>query len=269
MQQIISYLLKKKDLLLFLLFLGISLILTIQSHSYHKSKFINAANDVTGGVYEYSNHVNEFIHLDEYNERLLKENAKLRKQLSNVAFHQAVAFPEDTPYDLIPAKLIQNSFDKKENILVINRGTKHGVKPDMGVITTNGIIGVVESVGRNYATVVSILHTQSRINAQLKKTNHIGSLVWNGASMFKVQLEDITKVAPIQVNDTIVTGNYSIFPQGINIGLVIKANLDESENFYNVDIATFNDMSNIGYVYVVKNKAKEEVTNLLNTTVNE
>lgn len=269
MQQIISYLLKKKDLLLFLLFLGISLILTIQSHSYHKSKFINSANNITGGVYEYVNHINEFIHLDEYNERLLKENARLRKQLSNDYFHSSVSFPNDVPYDLIPAKLIHNSFDKKENILVINKGSKHGIMPDMGVITTNGIIGVVESVGENYATVLSILHTESRINAQLKKTNHIGSLVWNGESMFKIQLEDITKVAPIQVNDTIVTGNYSIFPQGVDIGLVIKANLDQSENFYDVDIAPFNDMSNIGYVYVVKNKARTEVEQLLNKVEDE
>ncbi|MGB0897124.1 MAG: rod shape-determining protein MreC [Flavobacteriaceae bacterium] len=269
MQQIISYLLKKKELLLFLLLLSISLILTIQSHSYHRSKFINSANNVTGGVYEYINHVNEFIHLDEYNERLLKENARLRKQLSNGSFHSATEFPNDVPYELIPAKLIQNSFDKKENILVINRGKKHGIAPDMGVMTTNGIIGVVESVGENYATVLSILHTESRVNAQLKKTNHIGSLVWNGESMFKIQLEDITKIAPIQVNDTIVTGNYSLFPQGVDIGLVIKAELDQSENFYEVDIAPFNDMSNIGYVYVVKNKAKKEVEELLNTTVNE
>jgi rod shape-determining protein MreC len=269
MQQIISYLLKKKNLLLFLLFLSISLILTIQSHSYHRSKFINATNNVTGGVYEYTNHINEFIHLEDYNKRLLKENAKLRKQLTNIEFQTVVNFPTNTPYDLIPAKLIQNSFDKKENVLVINRGTKNGIAPDMGVITTDGIIGVIESVGENYATVLSILHTESRINAQLKKSNHIGSLVWNGKSMFKVQLEDITKVAPIQVNDTIVTGNYSIFPQGIDIGLVIKADLDVSDNFYNVDIATFNDMSNIGYVYVIKNKAKAEVDKLLNESENE
>lgn len=269
MQQIISYLLKKKNLLLFLLFLGISLILTIQSHSYHRSKFINAANNLSGGVYEYTNHINEFVNLDDYNQRLLKENAKLRQQLSNIKLQSTVDFPVETPYSLIPAKLIHNSFDKKENILLINRGRKHGVKPDMGVITTNGIIGIIESVGENYATVLSILHTQSKINAQLKKSNHIGSLVWNGKSMFKIQLEDITKVAPIQVNDTIVTGNYSIFPQGINIGLVIKADLDQSQNFYNVDIATFNDMSNIGYVYVIKDKAKSEKNNLLNSSANE
>jgi len=269
MQQVISYLLKKKNFLFFILLLGISLVLTIQSHRYHKSKFISAANDVTGGLYESVNHVNEFINLDTYNERLLKENARLRKELSNYSFHSVSNELKDVPYEFIPAKLIQNSFRKKNNILVINKGTKQGVTTDMGVITTNGIVGVIETVGENFSTVLSVLHVQSQINAQLKKTDHIGSLIWDGESPFKVQLEDITKVAPIQVNDTIVTGNYSIFPQGINIGRVIEAELDQTQNYFNVDVVLFNDMSNIGYVYVVKNKALNEVNQILNPGKNE
>jgi len=116
---------------------------------------------------------------------------------------------------------------------------------------------------------LSVLHIQSQINVQLKKTNHIGSLIWDGESPFKVQLEDITKVAPIKVNDTIVTGNYSIFPQGINVGKVIKAELNQTQNYFDVDIELFNDVSNIGYVYVVKNKALKEVDQLLNKDENE
>jgi len=269
MQQVISYLLKKKNFLFFILLLVVSLALTIQSHRYHKSKFINAANDVTGGLYESVNHINEFINLDIYNARLLKENARLRKEISNYSFHSALAIPKDTPYEFIPAKLIKNSFHKKNNILVINRGAKHGVTVDMGVITTDGIVGIIENVGENFSTVLSVLHVQSQINVQLKKTNHIGSLVWNGKSPFKVQLEDITKVASIAINDTIVTGNYSIFPQGINVGKVVKAALNQTQNYFDVEVKLFNDMSNIGYVYVVKNKALKEVNQLLNQDQNE
>jgi len=264
MQQVISYLLKKKNFLFFILLLVISLALTVQSHRYHKSKFINAANNITGGLYESVNHVNEFVNLDTYNERLLKENARLRKELSNYDFHSTSAIPKDMPYEFIPAKLIQNSFHKKNNILVINRGAKHGITVDMGVITTDGIVGIIENVGENFSTVLSVLHVQSKINVQLKKTNHIGSLVWDGESPFKVQLEDITKVASIVVNDTIVTGNYSIFPQGINVGKVVTSVLDHTENYFDVEVKLFNDMSNIGYVYVVKNTALKEVNQLLN-----
>jgi rod shape-determining protein MreC len=264
MQQVIFYLLKKKNFLFFILLLVVSLALTIQSHKYHKSKFINAANDITGGVYESVNHVNEFINLEAYNERLLKENARLRKEISNYSFHSTLSISKDTPYEFIPAKLIQNSVHKKNNILVINKGAIHGVASDMGVITTNGIVGIIENVGTHFSTVLSILNVQSQINVQLKKTNHIGSLVWDGVSPFKVQIEDITKVAPIKRNDTVVTGNYSIFPQGINVGKVVKAELNQTQNYFDVDISLFNDMSNIGYVYVVKNNALKEINELLN-----
>ena len=259
MQQIIAFLLKNKSFFLFLLLLSISLILTIQSHNYHRSKFIHAANNVTGGVYERANNISEYFNLKTYNERLLEENAKLRKELSNYTIKETVNFPKTTPYELIPAKIIENSFSKKKNILVINRGSKQGVTPDMGVITMNGIVGIVDQVSNNYATVISILHLDSRINAKLKATNHMGSLFWNGENTNTVQLEDISKVAGTQINDTIVTGNYSVFPEGIPIGKVNKAILNQSKNYYEIDIALFNDMSNIGYVYVVKNNAIKEL----------
>jgi len=269
MQQLISFLLRHKGFLLFLGLLSISLALTIQSHSYHKSKFINATNTITGGIYNSSNNITEFFNLKDYNHQLLQENARLRSKLSNFSFQTTQDFSEETPYELIPAKLIQNSFRKKKNTLLINKGKKDGITTDMGVITTNGIIGIIGDVGENYATVLSILRVDSKINAQLKKTNHIGTLTWDGKDITKVQLDDITKVAPILVNDTIVTGNYSIFPQGIPIGKVVKANLDASQNYFIVDINLFNDMSNIGYVYVVKNKAKTETNNLLKLNPNE
>jgi rod shape-determining protein MreC len=269
MQQIIFYLLKKKSVLFFIFLMGVSLVLTIQAHRYHKSKFISAANNVTGGLYESLNHVNEFINLDTYNDRLLKENARLRKELENANFYKTGNDLTKVPYEFVPAKLIHNSVHKKNNILVINKGANHGVSVDMGVITTNGIVGIIESVGDNFSTVLSVLHTKSLINVQLKKTNHIGSLLWNGKSPFTLQIEDITKVAPIKKNDTIVTGNYSIFPQGINVGKVKKAKLNLTQNYFDVDIELFNDMSNIGYVYVVKNNTLKEVNELLNNEPNE
>lgn len=269
MQQLISFFLRHKGFLLFLGLFCISIALTIQSHSYHKSKFINATNSVTGGIYNSTNSVSEFLNLQIYNKQLVQENARLRKKLSNYSFQTTKDFSEETPYDIIPAKLIQNNFHKKKNILVINKGNKDGVKKDMGVITSNGIVGIVESVGENYATVLSILHVQSKINAQLKKSNQIGSLTWDGESTTIVQLDDITKVAPILINDTIVTGNYSTFPQGIQIGKIVKAELDASQNYFDINIELFNDMRDIGHVYVIKNKAVKEINNLLKNSKNE
>ena len=68
--------------MLFLLLLGISLILTIKSHSYHRSEYINSANAITGGVYENINSMNEYLSLKQKNNSLAEENARLKELAS-------------------------------------------------------------------------------------------------------------------------------------------------------------------------------------------
>ena len=115
---------------------------------------------------------------------------------------------------------------------------------------------------------LSILSTKSKINAQLKSTNHIGSLEWNAKSSSEmVQLTDISKFAPVKKGDTIVTGGESsIFPQGILIGIVDSFVLDISGDTYTVDIKLFNDMTNLSHVYIIENLDAEEIKQLENPT---
>ncbi|NNF83383.1 MAG: rod shape-determining protein MreC, partial [Flavobacteriaceae bacterium] len=116
-----------------------------------------------------------------------------------------------------------------------------------------------------YARVLSILNTTSRINAQLKKSDHFGTLTWDGASPLTVQLIDIPKQAPLSAGDTIITGGRSaIFPKGIPVGTVKSFDLDETENYYTVHINLFNDMTNVGHVYVIENNDREEIEALQN-----
>ncbi len=87
-------------------------------------------------------------------------------------------------------------------------------KPDMGVINSAGIVGIVDKTSKNYATVVSILNIKSHINAKIKKSNHFGSLIWNGKNTGFVQLIDLPRLASVRKGDTIVTGGQSrIFPE--------------------------------------------------------
>src|SRR5690606_28118618 len=145
-----------------------------------------------------------------------------------------------------------------------------GLRPDMGVVTSKGIVGIVENISDNYATVISILNSNSRINAQLTKTNHFGSLVWDGKDPNIVQLIDVPGLAPIAQGDTIVTGGQSlIFPEGIPIGTIEDFSLDRSESYYNINVSLFNDMTNIGYVYIIEHTRKDEILELQETTGNE
>jgi rod shape-determining protein MreC len=138
-----------------------------------------------------------------------------------------------------------------------------GMKMDLGVITSKGIVGIIDNISPNYSRVISILNTKNRINAQLKASYHIGSLIWNTKSVEFVQLIDISKFAPIKIGDTIITGGQSsIFPQGIPIGTIDAFALDISGDTYTIDIKLFNDMTDIGHVYVITNTDSDEIKSL-------
>ena len=274
MQQIFNFILKNSNRLLFLLLLGISLSLTIQSHSYHRSKIISSANFLSGGVYEKINNISEYLDLRTQNDALAKENARLRSILFN-AKDTVTATKLDSikglhPTDIIVSKVIHNSYNSHENYLTLNSGSLQGVKSDMGVINSLGIVGIIDNTSPRYATVLSLLNIKSQINAKIKKSNHFGSLVWNGKSTGFVQLIDIPRLAAIRKGDTIVTGGQSvIFPENLNIGTVDKIYIDNQTNYYTLDIKLFNDMTNLGHVYIIKSKDREEIINLEKGEKNE
>lgn len=268
MQQIFNFLIRNKNNILFLFLLALAIFLTIQTHSFHKSKFISSANGLTGGIYSWANDFDTYMHLDEYNKRLLEENKKLRNTLTNLSDTISVKNHSDTSsfegtYYFRTARVINNNYAKPNNYLTLNQGAANGIESEFGVITSKGVIGIVDRVNNKFSRVISILNSESRINAQLNKTNHFGSLIWNGKNPNLVQLIDVPRQAPVKEGDTIVTGGRSlIFPAGIPIGSIQDFKLDQSESYYQINVKLFNDMTNIGYVYVIENQEKEEIRSL-------
>jgi len=267
MQQIFNFIFKNSHRLLFLLLLGISLILTIQSHSFHRSKVISSANFLTGGVYEQINSVSEYLRLKDQNEELAIENARLKSLLFNIKDTTSIPKIDSVrgvdKVNIIVSKVIHNSYNSQENYLTLNSGSAAGVKTDMGVVNSAGIVGIIDKTSKNYATVLSILNTKSSINAKIKKSNHFGSLKWDGKSTGFVQLIDVPRLASIRKGDTIVTGGQSvIFPENIGIGTIDKIYTQKETNYYTISIRLFNDMTNLGHVYIIKSKDREEVIQL-------
>ena len=274
MQQIFNFIYKNSNRLLFLLLLGISLALTIQTHSFHRSKIISSANFLSGGVYERINNLNEYLNLKTQNDELASENAKLRSILFNVKDTSNIAKLDSIKgvksEDVLVSKVIHNSYNVHENYLTLNSGELQGVKPDMGVINSLGIIGIIDNTSPNYSTVMSILNKKSQINAKIKKSNHFGSLVWDGKSTGFVQLIDVPRLASIKKGDTIVTGGQSvIFPENIGKSTIANIYTEKETNYYKINIKLFNDMTNLGHVYIIKSKNREELINLEKREKNE
>lgn len=270
MQQIVNFIIKYKTFLLYLLLLFISFVFTLQSHSYHQSKFLNSSSYISGKIYTISDNITSYFGLREENKKLVEENELLRKKLfNNVTFSHTGIDTTHINYEVIRGRVINNSFADQRNYITINKGEKDSIIQDMGVITDKGILGIVENTSKNFSTVQSILNEKSNINAKIKNSNHFGSLVWENTQDYNVvQLIDIPRLVPLTIGDTIVTGAMSsIFPENIPIGTIKKFDLDSSQSFYFIDVELFNDMTNIGNVYIIKNLNRQEVLQLEAETV--
>ena len=225
MQQIVNFILRNKSFLLFLLLFSFSVLFTIQNQSYHKSKFVNSANFLSGGIYNAVNSVSQYFDLKTHNQLLQEENNRLKSIVFNSVQNSDTSYTDNlsysTKYKFTPAVIIKNNYSFSNNILLINKGNRDSIQEDFGVITSKGILGIVDHTSQNYATVLSILNTKSKISAQLKKTNHFGTLNWNGNSPETVQLVDIPSKAILTQGDTIITsGRSAIFPKGVPIGTI-------------------------------------------------
>jgi len=265
MQQILFFLIRNKNFLLFAFLFFISFALTIQSHSFHKNKFIKLANFFSGSVYSIKNDITSYFNLREENNLLVEENARLRKQLgSDNILSKTKSIDSSTlhsKFNYVTAKVINNSYSKSKNILTINKGSQKDIAIDMGVISSNGLVGIIKNTSNNYATVQSILNTNSQINAKLIKSNHFGTLVWNTNNPNIVQLIDIPRLAPIAIGDTIITGGKStIFPEGILVGSINDFLLNKDDNSYTLNVKLFNDMTSLKNVYIIKNIDADEIT---------
>ncbi|MFT5760975.1 MAG: rod shape-determining protein MreC [Polaribacter sp.] len=271
MQQLFHFFRKYKYFLFFLLLGFIALFFTINNNSFHKSKFISSANELTGGFYEKTSQISNYFNLKSLNEELMLENNNLKNLVekhtskidSTVSLSVFDSVKYHQKYTYTAAKIYSNNYHNPNNFILINKGIDQGVNKEMAVVNSKGIIGITEDVSANYSRVQSILNSNSKINAKLKNSFHFGTLIWNGQDYNVVQLEDIPRQANIKVGDTIITGGKStIFPEGILIGTIQKINSQSSKN--SIDIKLFNDMSNIGHVYVVTALHKEEIRTLNN-----
>ncbi len=272
MQQIINFVIRHKNFLLYLFLMMVSLGFTVQSHSYHQSSFFNSSNWISGSIYQGFDGITSYFGLSQENQKLVDENKRLRKLLFNqeTDSKDTVSLPGRSIYTILSGKVIKNSYSDPRNYITIDLGSTDSLKADMGVITQKGILGIVENVSRNYATVQSILNEKSNINAKLKNTNHFGSLVWNTKRFNIVQLVDIPRLVPLMVGDTIVTGGMSsIFPENVPIGTIQKFDLDTANSFYRIDVQLFNDMTNLKNVYIVQNVDRREIMELQEQTINE
>lgn len=274
MGNLIEFLLRFHTFFLFILLEVIALALLVTFNDNQNQLFISSSNSVSGSVFNMYDGVTSYMSLAEENRKLQRENAELKGRNKNsLYFHEILKKEEldsifenklaQQQFDYLPARIINNSISRSSNYITINKGTRHNVKPNSGVITSNGVVGIVLKASSNYSVVMSMLHRDTRVSAKLSKSKHFGSLVWNGKDYRLMDLKAIPKHAPVMKGDSITTSGFStIFPQNIPIGTVENVEHEEGDNFHNIKVKLSTDLKSTEYVYVVQNRMKAEQKNL-------
>ena len=190
------------------------------------------------------------------------KNLQLKKMESNYKYTQ---INEDTSNSINSAKVIVNSINKSKNIIIIDKGKLDSINLDTGVISSKGVVGIVKNVTNNYASIISLLNTDLRLNAILKNSSTIGSVTWDGLNAKILKLNDIPLSRTIKVGDTVVTGGMSFyFPKGIPIGKIINYDNSSLEGYYEIDVEIFNDFSSLSNLYILNRTDNNEIQSLLN-----
>jgi len=275
MRNLLKLLYKYNYIILFLILEGFSLFLIIQGSTYHHAKFATATRSFTGSIYEKMSVFKAYIGLRDENYHLAQENLQLRRELENhrkIEVSQRDTLLDSTKHQLFTyllAKVVNNSVNKQYNYITLNKGSNDGVKPNMGVITSNGIVGIIDGVSENFSTAYSVLNLKFSISAKIKKNGYFGFIVWNGINDKICLLTDIAQHVKLQEGDTIVTSGYSgIFPENIPVGKIKDFEISGG-NFYSIKVELFNDFRKLNYVTLVDNLYKKEQQDLEKTIKND
>ncbi|MCF8424315.1 MAG: rod shape-determining protein MreC [Bacteroidia bacterium] len=265
MKNLLNFLYRNNFFFAFLFLEFFCILILIKNNGYQGSSLLNSSNKISANIYQMEANAKEYLLLKDENERLAKLNTFLlnRIKLGYAAIPLKIYKKNDTlykqEYEFMNGKAISSSVNKRNNYLTLNIGSKQGVTHDMAVITSDGIIGIVKDVSENFASAMSILHKDVRVNCQLKKDGTYGPLIWDGTDYRFSNLTDIPTNAKIKRGDTVITSSLSgIFPEGILVGFVDSYEQRPNESFYTVKVKLSADFKKVNYVSVIKYNYKTE-----------
>ncbi len=265
MQNLIRFIQRHQFFFLFLLLVTGAVLLTASHQQYQQTFFLRSTNAIAGRVYNTVNQFTGYLVLNKVNRQLLEDNTRLlgRQRENFIVSDETVFMAGDTLYQrrftYMHADVINNSVTRRNNYLTLNKGLAHGMAPDMGLITSAGIAGIVVNVSEHFSVAMSLLHSDMLVSAKILKNDHIGTLSWEGNNYRKAHMSYIPPHVELEPGDTIVTSGYStVFPENIFIGTIEDWKIRRGETFYTATIDLAMDFNTIPYVYVVKNLMKEE-----------
>lgn len=269
MLRILQFLYRIRAFILFVFLEVMAVWMIVSNNSPQGAAFFNSSNVLVGSALEKQANVVQFFSLAEANEALTTENAEILEQLRQLQVRpDSIAFELDSAfaatYQFKGGRVIGSSLRFSQNYLTLNKGSKDGIKPGMGIFNPEGVVGRVKSVSENYAVAFSLLNTGLLISSKIKSSDVFGSVQWDGKNTSEARLLFVPRHVKAQEGDTVVTSGFNaVFPEGILIGVISNIAPDEKDpNYLDLTVKLSTDFSKVNYVYLVENTLFNELDSL-------
>lgn len=230
-----------------------------------------AAHGFLGYFWGMSENIADYASLRTENRHLAEEILRLTETITRLEEEAAAAAARDSAdyttawrgkYEFIPAEVIKNSVNKQHNYLIIGKGSDDGVRPQTGIITSRGVIGIVDAVSRHYSYAISFLNSDSSISARIGKDGAAGPMAWDGKGSGNALLREIPLQVKFEEGDTVYTSGFStIFPPDIPIGRITGSRIVNGATF-EIKVSLFQDFSSVRHVCLVRNRDLDEIMSL-------
>ena len=273
MQTILNFLIKHNHWFLFLLLEGISLVLIISFNNYQGAVAFTSANGIAGNIYSAMSDINGYFGLKEENSALTAQNNSLMNEIDELkeelrSYRDSTllsgnSFADKGNFSYSTARVVNNSLNKVNNYITIDKGSSHGIETEMGVFNEKGVVGIVYQTSDNFSIVIPLLNSKSRISCRLNGSASSCPLQRSGGDPQHAPLIDLPRYTVIEKGDTVVTSGYSsIFPAELPVGVIEEIKGSDDGLFYRAKTRLFTDFSTINNVYIVGNRNKDEQTAL-------
>lgn len=225
-----------------------------------------ALGNAVGGFADY---VTEFGALKEENEELAERVKELEQKVAHVQVLEGEnewlrgylgMMDELTSFEMVDATVIGREANSYMTLYTLSKGSLHGIEVDMTVVTENGIVGRVESVGMTWSRVSAITENASSVGAVCARSGARGivdgslGLRENG----QCAMNYIDEFADVVVGDVILSSGGGIYPHGFVIGTVTEITHDENSRTLSAIIDPAVDLDTVTRVMVLKKIQKSE-----------
>ena len=275
MRNLLAFLAKYNHWFVFILLEVICFVLLFRFNNFQGSVYFSSANAVAGKVYEYNSSVTTFFNMSQSNKKLSERNLILEQQVraltQYIATHHGDSLAMEqcqkqalAGYKLIPAKVIQSTINREDNLITIDKGKADGIHEDMGVACGTGVVGVVYMASDHYSIVLPVINVNSNISVMIRKRGYFGFLHWKGTPSDIAYVDDVPRHARFALGDYVVTNGYSsIFPPGIMVGKILHVFNSSDGLSYRVQLRLSTDFGKLRHVCVIDNSALKDKALLL------